>query len=419
MYFAKLDSRDVDPELFVNRSAEVEGLEKSLAGYLDITDARLGRAFRVTGDKGSGKTIFARHVLQRLKAKYGRNTLFLDVDCRRCPDSRAVFGVIAQRVVEELFNLKRAAAPIKDELIATAQVLSTITHFTSVELKVAHEHVTQYKVAAELSGQASFYSTLKTTFNISVERSKKQYEGLTGSVNFDEYRLCLLLRDFFSDLRDQGLQVVLFVDNIDELHHNYRDPAQREHARQQAEWVLELKQAPIALLACMRTYFSEIARDLGNKLTLEPLRANVLLGILERRLKDEPAEVRAEWLRPEVKSLADKLAHVAATPLAYLEWFKALCEQKAFDTPRRRQAIEHYVRAEYASTPFQVIESVARAFPSPEHELDRAALLKACSDSETDLAAIQDHQVVLPNDFWNPTRFTLDPSLYLLRAGAW
>src|SRR5262249_46473340 len=152
--------------------------------------------------------------------------------------------------------------------------------------------VTQYKAAAELSGQASFYTTLKSTFNISVERSKKQYEGLTGSVQIDEYQLCLLFKDFFSDLREQGFNVVLFVDNLDELHHNYRDPAQREHARQQAEWVLELKQAPIALLACMRTYFSDIARDFGNKLTLPPMPGNVLLGILERRIKDETPSTR-------------------------------------------------------------------------------------------------------------------------------
>ncbi len=190
MYFAKLTSRDVDPEQFVNRSEEVEGLEKAVGGYLDVTDARLGRAFRVTGAKGSGKTIFARHVLRRLKARHGGNTLFLEVDCRRCPDSRAVFAVIAQKIIEELSSLKRAKAAIKDELFATAQVLSTITGFTSVELKVVHEHVTQYKAAAELSGQASFYTSLKSTFNISVERSKKQYDGLTGSVQFNEYKLC-------------------------------------------------------------------------------------------------------------------------------------------------------------------------------------------------------------------------------------
>lgn len=419
MYFARLDSRDVDPELFVNRSAEVEGLEKALAGYLEAADVRVGRAIRVTGMKGSGKTIFARHVLRELKKKHGASTLFVEVDCRRCPDSRAVFAAIAMNVVKELFNLKRALAPIKDELIATAQVLSTITGFSTVELKVVHEHVTQYKAAAELSGQAAFYTTLKTAFNVSVERSKKHYEGLTGSVQFNEYKLCMLLRDFFGDLREQGLNVVLFVDNIDELHHNYRDPAQREYARQQAEWVLELKQAPIALLACMRTYFSDIARDIGNKMTLPPLPANVLLGILERRIKDETPSTREGFKGVETKNLADKLAHLAPTPLAYLDWFKVLCEQDAFDQPRREKAIERYVRAEYASTPFEVIQRVAHAYPAPDRELDEAALLEACGSSKGDLAAIQDHQVVLPNDFWNPTRFTLDPSLYLLHHGTW
>lgn len=419
MYFTKLDSRDVDFNLFINRAPEVEWLERSVGGYLQAKDARIGRAFRVTGAKGSGKTIFARHVLGRLKKAHAGNTLFLEADCRKCPDSRAVFGVIAQKVVEELVSLQRSGAPIKDELLDTARVLSTITGFTSVELKVAHEHVTQYKAAAALSGEAAFYSTLKTSFNISVERQKKQYEGLTGSVQFDEYRLCLLIRDFFNDVRAQGLNVVLFIDNLDELHHSYREPSQREHARQQAGWILELKQAPIALLACMRTYFSEIARDIGNKLTLPPLPANVLLGILERRMKDEPESVQQGFKRTEVEALAHKLAQIEPTPLAYIEWFKALCEQEAFDRQRRTKAIEHYVRAEYASTPFDVLRRVACAFPTADSELDRAALLEACNGSEADFAAILDHQAVLPNDFWNPTRFTLDPSLHLLRHGAW
>ncbi len=183
--------------------------------------------------------------------------------------------------------------------------------------------------------------------------------------------------------------------------------------------MLELKQAPIALLACMRTYFSDIARDIGNKLTLPPLPANVLLGILERRIKDEPPSTREGFKGAGIKNLADKLAGLAPTPLAYLDWFKVLCEQDAFDAPRREKAIERYVRAEYASTPFPVIQAVARAFASPEQELDRDALKVACGGSDTDVAAIQDHQVVLPNDFWNPTRFTLDPSLYLLHHGTW
>ncbi len=418
MYFAKLSSRDVDPDLFVNRSVEVDSLEKSLEAYLDATDARFGRAFLVTGGKGSGKTIFARHVLRRLRAKYAAKTLFVEVDCRRCPGSREVFNSAAQAIVDELGKLKSAGAPIKDELIATAQLLNTITRFSDVELKEIHEHVIQFKAAVGLSSQVALLKNLNANFGISLDRSDKQIKSLVGSIRFDEYRLCAALRDCFQDIRDQGFNIVLFVDNIDELHHDYRDQSQRDRVRQQAEWVMELKQAPIAMIACMRTYFADIARDIEDKLTLAPIPGNVLVGILERRLKRESPAIQAACQQPDVKGVMDKLAGMNLTPLAYLEWFKFLCQQEAFDKPRRIKAFESFVRAAYAGIPVDVIESVVRAFPKADREIDRAVLLAACG-GEADMAAVQDRQVVLPNDFWNPLRFTLDPALHVLHAGAW
>jgi hypothetical protein len=414
MYFARLDSSDTDPDLFVDRTSDLGRLSSSVAGYLDVSKARIGRAFRVTGAKGSGKTIFVRNVLKKLRPKYAGSTLFLEVDCRRCPGSREVFGSVAQCSVNELIKLKSAGAAVKPELLATAQLLNAILRFTTVELKEAHEHVIQYKSALGLSAKTALLSNLEANFGISLERNEKQIKQLTGSILLDEYRLCLALRSFFEDVRDQGFNVVVFIDNIDELHHDYKDAAQREKIRHEAQWVLELRQAPIALVACMRTYYADVARDIRNKLALDPLPPNVLLGILERRIKDEPEDVRGFFARGEVQTLAHLLAGSAPTPLAYIEWFKVLAEQDAFDAQRRRKVIEQFVRAEYAGVPFEILEKVARSFPTPQHEVDRAVLLNACGNSESELAAVQDRQVVLPNDFWNPTRFTLDPSLHIL-----
>ncbi|MCC6558534.1 MAG: ATP-binding protein [Polyangiaceae bacterium] len=418
VYFSKLDSRDTDPALFNNRTPDVEWLKRNLEGYLGVTDARLGRAFRVTGGKGSGKTIFVRHVLRQLKKQHAGTTLFIEADCRRCPGSREVFGAVAACAVSELIKLKGAGAPIKQELIDAANLLNTITRFTDATLQVVHEHLMQYKAAADLSAEVSLLSNLKANFGISLERSEKQIKQLSGSIRFDEYRLCAALRAFFDDVRDQGLNAVLFIDNIDELDHDYREPAQREQVRQQAGWVLELKQAHVALIACMRTYYADIARDIGNKLVLDRLPPNMLKGILERRMKDEPEGIRQAFDGGEVSGLADRLSHAAPTPLAYIEWFKALCEQDAFDSARREKAIQRFVTAEYAGVPFDVLKGVVRAFPAPDHEIDRKVLLDACGGSETELAAVQDRQVVLPNDFWNPTRFSLDPSLHILHPDA-
>jgi len=418
VYFSKLDSRDTEPALFINRTPDVEWLKRNLEGYLGVTDARLGRAFRVTGAKGSGKTIFVRNVLKQLKGQHGGRTLFIEVDCRRCPGSREVFGAVAACAVSELIRLKGASASIKQELIDAANLLNTITRFTDAELREVHEHLTQYKAASGLSAKVALLSSLQANFGISLERSDKQIKQLTGSIRFDEYRLCAALRAFFDDVRDQGLNVVLFIDNIDELHHDYREAAQREKVRQQAEWVLELKQAKVALVACMRTYYADIARDIGNKLMLDPLPPNMLQGILERRVKDEPAPIREEYERADVKRLANRLAFAAPTPLAYIEWFKVLCEQDAFESSSQDKAIRRFVTAEYAGVPFDVLKSVVRAFPAPGEEIDVKALLDACGGRESELAAVQDRQVVLPNDFWNPTRFSLDPSLHILHPDA-
>ncbi len=414
MYFSKLDSRDVNPAHFVNRTPEVTWLTKNLEGYLDTGDARLGRAFRVTGTKGSGKTIFVRNVLKDLRQRYAKNTLFVEVDCRRGPGSREVFNKAAQGIVNELLALERAGAKIKPELIKAAQVLSTITRFSDVELKEVQEHLIQYKEAVGLSSRVALLSNLNANFGISLDRKEEQIKKLVGSIRLDEYRICCALREFFTDIRDQKLNVVLFVDNIDELDHDYRDPSRRRQIRQQAEWVLELRQAPVAMIACMRTYFADIARDIGNKLTLESIPDNVLFGILEQRIKVEPQEVQEEFQKNEVNSLAHMLAKAASTPLAYLEWFKFLSEQEAYDKQRRKKAVERFVRAEYAGVAFEVVEQVVRAFQSPERELDHAELMQACRNNEAEAAAVQDLQVVLPNDFWSPSRFSLDPSLHIL-----
>jgi len=418
MYFTKLDSRDTEPEIHVNRDADVTWLTSSLEGYLRAGDARLGRAFRVTGAKGSGKTIFVRSVLENLRRKHSANTIFLEVDCRRCPGSREVFGSIAHCAVMELKSLQRAGAKIEEPLIEAAQLLNVLTRFTDVELKQVHENLIQYKSAAQLGGKVSLLKTIEANFGISLERTEKQIKQLTGSIRLDEYRVCAALRAFLGDLRERGLSVVLFVDNIDELLHDYGDEEQRAKVKQQAGWVLELSQAPVAMIACMRTYFADIARHIGNKRHLDPVAPNVLSGIVERRMKDEPSDVQEQFEKAEVQGLLNMVTRSAPTPLACIEWFKMLCEEDAFDKQRRKKAIEAFVKAEYAGVPLDVLQRVVWAFPSPHDEIDRAALLSACKESESDLSAVQERQVVLPNDFWNPTRFALDPSLHILHKTA-
>lgn len=413
MYFTRLDSRQTDPRLFVNRKDDVDALVSVLEGHLRAEDIGSSFAARVTGEKGSGKTIFIKHVMEKLRVE-NPLALFLYVDCRLSGTSRRVFQRTAEEVVSGLGKLIRAGSPLRPELLAAAQVVNTLASFDDVEQKRVHENLTQYKAAAGLSVDAALLSYLKINLGVSLERSEKQIGQLTGTVRIDERRLAAMFAALFADIRREGIRIVVVVDNLDELQHDYRDPSQREIARQQAQWVLELKTSPVAFIACMRSYFADVARDIGNKWQLDRLPANVLLAILEKRMLDEPEDVQQRFASEEVRSLASMFASAAHTPLAYLDWFSFFCREKAFDKPRRQRALERFVMAEQAGLAFDLLEQMGRCFERYDRELDRGELLNACGNRESEVVAAIDTQAVLPNNFWSVTRYRLDPALHLL-----
>ncbi len=410
--FTRLDSRSTDPRLFINRSHDVDTLAEQLDAHLSVDDPSTSMAIRITGEKGSGKTIFLRHVIQKVQAAYP-TALYVNVDCRMSGTSRRVLQRIADATVAELDRLLKAGTGMRPALVDAARAVSALATFDDVELKKAHEHIIQFKAAAGLSVDAALLGQLKSQLGVSFERSDRQISQLTGSIRIDERKLGSLLNALFHDIRREGINIVLIVDNLDEMRPDYRLPAQRDTAREEAMWVLELRQSPVLMIACMRTYFADVARDIGKKWHLDALPSNVLLAIAERRAKEEPSNVQTWFGSNEVNSLAHMLAGVAPTPLAYLDWLEFFCREKAFDKQRRAKAIQRFVEAEQTGLVFSVLEQLGREMDT-NHELDRDELLRACGGRESEIVAIIDAYAVLPNNLWNPTRYRLDPALFLL-----
>lgn len=418
MYFGLFNAMETDPGLFVNRTAECEWLASSVQAWLARPkDATVRQSWCVHGPKGSGKTIFARKVLGDVRAavpQHFKNTLFLEVDCRRLNSSRAVYNDVAMRVALELKRLKDARVAVPDELFGMCQAFLALTRLEgNVEAQVAHENLVRFQAA--LGSKASlFRNILEGTFGLTFETSQRKTQSFRGSLRFDDAGLCSALKAYFCDLRDAGFRVLLFVDNVDELQHEYRTDDLRRKTKEQAEWVLELADAPIATLVCMRSYFSGVARTMPKR-ALSPLGGNHLVGILEKRIKLESKEVQKQFqAEAGMKVMAHWLADWAPTPLAYLQWFQNLAEREAWSAGARKAAIREVVRSEYANVSFELIERVVALFNKADSEVESQKVLAACERSDADFALIQDRQVILPNDFWNPSRFTLDPLLFIL-----
>ncbi len=411
IFFSKLNPAATDPRLIVNREHERRWLSGSLQQYLGNNDPENGRAYCVSGGKGVGKSILTRRVLDELRQVHSATTVFIEVDCRRCQSRRTVVARIAQGLLKELNSLK-----VKPELLSTAHILATIANFDSAKLKIVHQHIVQHRRAARLAGERSLLNFLALNFDISFDRTEKQQKALEGDVRFDAHRLLGALIELFHDVRRQGLHIVVYLDNIDELDHAaYRSEERREAVRTESEGLLELYAAPIALVLNMRTYYTDVLpRAISKVRVLEPLAGDDMLELLRLRMREEPAEINEALANPECRDALAKLAGLAKTPLAFLTWFEFLCEQGAPHSDSMTEGLGRFARTHFAALPSGVLRSVAAAFPTYDSMISREQLLAACNGNEAVFSQVQQHQVVLPVDFWNPIEFMLDPLLHFM-----
>ncbi|MEZ4463954.1 MAG: ATP-binding protein [bacterium] len=415
MFFDRLNPTDLDPRQMVDRERDVRWLTEVLSRYLQVAGEAEGRAICVTGEKGVGKSILTRRVLEDLRADFSANTLFMTVDCRSCHERRGVLSAVANQAVHELASLHTAGARVPESLLATAQLLRQLSQLDRVELKVAHEQVRQFQLAARLGGRRSLLSALKLNFGVSLELTDREVKSLTGTVNFDDQGIGEALVAMFEDIRSQGFGCVLYLDNIDELRHEYRSAEERDRVRKDVEHVLELKRAPVALVLNMRKYYTGVvSRDISNQRVLRPVPPEVLREILARRLEEERPAICDALATPAATAVTERLSGIAPTPVAYLLWTKFLFEEGFYREERLAEGFDAYLETQYSNLDVRVLHALAAAFPEPDAILDASVVLEACAHNRAIFSQMQDRQVILPHDFWNPTQFKLDPELYFL-----
>lgn len=419
VYLSKFRPTDVRPELLVDREDAAEWLEHSISAYLADRDPEQGQGFCVLGSKGVGKSILTRAVLQKLKEVHAATTLFVEVDCRGVLRQRKVLKQIVEQVHAELFKMNRYGSPgASRELLASAAVLKTLAGFDQVERKTVHEHLTEFKAAAGTSGKLLEF--IASEFQISLSRRKQ--DVVEGKVMLDDDNireaLLLLLRDI--RLAHEDLDIIIYLDNIDELDHDaYWSPEGRERVRVQTLGLMQLWRAPVGLVLNMRTYYSSILlREVSKRLELGPLDDATLEQILARRLQNEPPPVQEALGSQRWQDRRGALARVATTPLSYLMWFEFLAER--IKDPEERSLTDlllGFARTHAATVSPDVLRQIAGAFEHAEATVSRDGVLAACGGQEAVLSQAIRSQIVLPLDFWQPNEFTLDPELHFLLAG--
>ena len=369
MYLQRFDPSAIDPLFLVNRKDELDWLAGAVSDYLRDPDpkARGPLSFCILGEKGAGKTILTRAALRQARTEFSDRAIFVEADCRRFRSARAVIDAIAKNVVEALDDLKRAAIVVSNELVATANVLAMITRFEDAELNIVHQHLVQFKAATGLKGERSLLREINLSFNLSLDLSTSTSRQLSGKVRFDEMRLCQSLAALFEDIRRCDIDVVLYIDNMDELSHDYKTEDERKRTRRDTEVLLALHTASIVSIFNMRTYYGGILpREIANRRVLRRMPPPELLRILEKRLEPVHADVKRAVETPAAKETIAKIAQFAPTPLAFLTWFKVLFEDDALAVDKLDAGTTRFLEAHYSTLPVDVLRSVVAAFAKPD-----------------------------------------------------
>lgn len=405
-----LDPASVAPDDLIDREAHRKWLESGMLSHLHAPQGTPGRAFCVLGEKGVGKSLLVRRVISDLRNVHRGTTLFLEVDCRRYRSQRAVYGEIARQAVSEL-----AGSGIPAPLLATARILETIAAHDTVERRIIHEHLIQHKAAIQLKGPKTLLNLLGASYDISLQRVRQSHETMEGSITFDSPRLREAVIGFFDDVHaGGGYDIVLVLDNVDELDHDaIRTEEARNRCRGEIDGLLGLVHARIGLILTMRTYFAGIlGREVDEPTVLAPLSTEDHLAIVRDRLRRESDEHRRDVSGEAYERGIERLASVARTPLALLRWLRYLTEHDLHHADDYCVALRKLLSDRYAQLLEGVLDAVVAEFRDPSRALvSRDRLIAACGGDEGRFAQLLRYQIILPNDFWYPFEFTLNPEL--------
>lgn len=408
-FLTYLDPASVDPADLVNRDAIVSWLRASLDSFLRAPDKSRGRAVALLGDRGIGKSIVMREVVDALREAHAATTLVAIVDCRGVGDQRRLYHEIAGQLVDQLGHRDKA-------LLDTARLLETVASFDSVERRVLEEHITHYKGALKLGGKRNLLRVLGVSYDVALGRSKQIRETLEGTVSFNASRLREAVVALFADLRAHELDVIVVLDNLDELRHEALvDEQLRTWLHAEIDGLLSLARAPIGLVVTARTYFAgSLSRQIDGTKVIGRLAAEDHEAIIRRRLEHEADDIRAAFTGEDSERCITALAELAHTPLALLSWFRYLAENELHCSDAPARALEGLLGDRFANINAKIIEEVVAAYEDPYAPLSAAELQQLCGDNPAIFKQLLRSQIVLPVDFWDPHEFVLAPELQFM-----
>lgn len=318
---AWIQANTIDAELFVDRDDDREQLRIILEDVLEtgLRDCRV----LITGDRGIGKSIFTRTVVDRFRADHADAVVTLSIPGRQLGYKSAL-----RELALALATAVRDQAP--DDARRLSVWLDELRLLANSD-RITQGHIDEIQRTAGMKGDLTANGLfVRLRSRLSWQKSWKTGDSHQSVVEVTTDLLHSAIVTTLDRLAEATERlVVIFFDDLDQLAID-DDPRK----------VIETYKQFLALQPCValvnlrsETVVDDIRRELNEFLELGAMNPRDLVAMLQKRESLAPASTRDMLRRSDLWRPFQRLAHGTGNPYVYLKWCHALLRLHAWPPP--------------------------------------------------------------------------------------
>jgi hypothetical protein len=382
---------------------------KAAIGNLDI----FSQSYLITGERGVGKSIFTRHVLNQLKMSFSGDVAFVTVEgASQHNGFKGILHDLLNFLIEELGQLDEAApgrsSRIPERIYDELRFLRGLLGYAEISLKRVKESLIQYNLKIDLNASQGLVPFLTGKWGL--EKKATDKDILEMKQPLDVPTMCEAVCRVFDSLVEHRQKVVVFIDDLDQVY------GISESYIEDAETMFKhLKRVRSCfLIVNLRDYYlsANTAREYHSVFNLKGLESPALNSIIDSRLPGDPNQ---KEIIEQIGVLRDELVGKTDNPLAFLTWCHWLINRTDCAPQQLNAYLWEFVE-EYYTWLAEDIRQVADLFKNSNRRIVRKKALMSHlgEDGEDILKDLEEREIVLPQDYVNRTSFRLNPVFHFL-----
>jgi Cdc6-like AAA superfamily ATPase len=393
MYYTEcVRPEGLEPELFADREEDRENIKRMIATAIRAKGIE-GIRLLGTGDRGVGKSILFRKVLEELHQE--SEFIYVAIDGRECRDEVDMLKKLCKTICGALREKFRD----DDRVLAEAAYIEDVVEKSKITRKNATSILNGIKVMGGV--EVGIVTFLKTKMGITSEIAER--EEVSDQYEFDVNASFLLdLLNSVIETVTEKQKILFFIDNLDQIY-------DKERISEFLRLLLAMKKPVVVTTVRTEALSNELRRDFRRIVPVKELGEDALIKILEKRLEVCDEEDRESINKEQLFKVADALKTLTGNPLTFLTWIEFLCNNTELNIETTLEDLRRYAVTHFYDFRPEELEKISRFFLKQGNTYKEKKEILESDFSEGLFDRLYERGVLVASDIYNPRHYRLAP----------